>query len=201
MNAPTSLQVWRASACGAVAATETFAMPNIHRHCFRTEHGLSLAPRDQFCFLFPSPRSGRALAGPSSCPGRVWNRLADRLRNCFELLGFTVEPAAITTNQRGCHTCGNRLSSSPFSQLLLLAACRTLHRVARLVPQRVSSLLTQPTATCLPALSSAALRVLQPAASISVCRPATDLTAFGRTTPKTRTIRASRPGGPLLFAA
>ena len=199
MNAPTAVQVWRASADGNVAAAETFAMRRIRRHCFETERDLGLAPRDQFCFPSPSPRSGHPLAGPFPCPARVWNRLADHLRIRFELRGISVKSAAITTNQQGSHTCGNRLSSLLFSPPRSRAACRIQRRVPRPVPLLASSLLTQPTATCLPALSSAALRALQLAASISACRPATDLTAFGRLNPSTRTIRASRPGGPLLF--
>lgn len=203
MNAPTAMQAWRASAYSSVAATETIAIPKIQKHCFFTEHDLGLAPLDQFCFPSPSPRSGHPLAGPSPCPGKVWNRLADRPRNRFEMRGIAVESVEITTNQQGSHTCANRLSSSPSFPPLLPAACRTLHRVAQLVLLRVSSSRMQPTATCLPGQSSAALRALQPAASKSASGPATDpdLTAFGRLNSSTRTIRANRPGGPLLFAA
>ena len=204
MNAPIFPPNWHCFAQAPIAPAETFVMAGIGGHCFQTGHEqVGRGPRSQCCFPYPSPRSGRSLAGPPLRGGRVGNRLLPNLRNHFQSGDIAVESAAITTKPRGSHTCGNRLSSSLFSPPHWQAACRTLHRAARRVLRRVSSLLTRPTATCLPALSWAALRALQPAASMSGSAPATDryLTAFGRMNPSTRTIRADRPGGPLFFAA
>ena len=204
MNAPIFSPIWHCSAQVVKSQPETFAMHGIGRHCFQTGHAaVGRVPRSQCCFPSPSQRSGQSLVGPTPLGGRVGNRLLPNLRNLFQSGDIAVESAAITTKPRGSTQCASRLSFSHFSPPLWLAACRTLRRAARLVPLRASSLLTRPMATCLPALSWAALRVLQPAASMSASAPATDrqITAFGRPNPSTRTIRANCPGGPLLFAA
>lgn len=201
MIVPRFLPLWHVFAYGGNYPVEMLAMREMWRHCFPTEHDHGLAPRDQFCFPSPSPRSGRVLAGPFHSRSRVWNRPAGQFRKSFASHVIAVDSAAITTNPRGNHLCANRLSSSLFSRPLWRAACRILPRAVRRVPLRGSSSRMRPMATCLPVPSSAALPGLPPAASISACRPATDLTACGRLQPTTRTIRASRPGGPLLFAA
>jgi hypothetical protein len=60
----------------------------------------------------------------------------------------------------------------------------------------------------LPVPQSAVSPALQPAGSNSACRPAiraterlTGRAAFGRIKTNDRTIRTTRPGGPLLFAS
>lgn len=130
------------------------------------------------------------------------------IKNCFESGVIAVKSAAITTNERGSSPCAIRLSSSLSFPRLSLAACRIPHRAG--LPARLPVPLspTRLMRTLSPVPPSAVWPVRPPAGSKSVCRPATratdpypDLSAFGRSKPPAKTIRANRPGGLLLSRA
>jgi hypothetical protein len=205
MKLPTPLPFWRAFAQLQASVFIRFAMAPSAGHCFQaSQRQPSHDLRSRRCYPSPSLRSGPSQAGPILISGRVD---ADRLRgvkNCFETCDITVESEPITTNLRGSTKCRSRLSSSPFSPCPSPAACRIPLRAASLVQLQVRLSPTRWMKICSPVPRSAALRALPPAALNSACRPATratDLTAFGRTQPISRTIRANRPGGPLFFAS
>jgi hypothetical protein len=202
MNAPTAHVIWQAFAQDAARVSDVFAMAGAARHCFKVGQGEHSCSRRNYSNTpTPSLRSGPSQAGPFPFAGRG----ADCVRGvkfCFEIADIAVESAAITTNHRGSHPCASRLSFSHFSLRRWPVACRTPRRAGLRVPLRAPSLPMPPRVTCLPVPSSAALQALRPAASNLACRPvtrATDLAAFGRFLPTARTIRANRPGGPLLL--
>jgi hypothetical protein len=204
MISPTQQAFWHSFAQAWAAVFNGFAMAGSCGHCFHA--GLrqsSRGLRSLRCYPSPSSRSGPSQAGPNLVLGQGCADRACPMRYCFQIRDLAVESGAITTNIRGRNTCGSRLSSSLFSQCRWRVACRTPRRVVPpgLRPGFWSPM--RPTATCLPGRSSVALRGLQPAASSLACRPATratKLTAFGRITLTTRTIRADRPDGPFAFA-
>jgi hypothetical protein len=202
MNSPTHHPVWHGFAQGRGGVFMGFAMEPMARHCFRAGQRLSSPDvRSQRCYPSPSLRSGPSQAGPFLVCG-VGQVCARDVRNCFEMPAIAVESAAITTNQRGSTKCRSRLSSSLFSPCRSPVACRTRLRAGQLVLRPVSLSPTRPTATCLRVRSLAVSQVWPPAASSLACRPATrvtNLTAFGRVQPTTRTIRADCPGGPFAF--
>ncbi len=213
MNAPIIVPCWQAFAKTAAVVSSTFAMIQMPRHCCdvgQRQH--SLGPRSDDPSLTPSLRSGPSKAGPTFRQpalgaGRKGADCADRAKICFEIRDIAVESVAITTNQRGSLSCANRLSFSPFFPCRWPAACRTPRRAGLPVPLQARLSPTHSMKTSSRVQRLVALPVLQPAGSKSACRPATRATdplaylaAFGRTTPPIRTIRASRPGGPLHFA-
>jgi hypothetical protein len=207
MKSPTSLRFWQAFAQGAADVFNAFAMMGIGRHCFRAGHWQQAHDlRSHRCYPSPSLRSGPSQAGPSL----VWMQgLADCagwMRNCLEIRVVAIESGAITTNQRGSSPCASRLSCSLFFPRRWPVVCRTLHRAAWPVRSPVRPSLTRWTKTSSLVPLWAALPEPQPAASSLACRPATraterltELAACGRAEPIKRTIRADRPGGPLLF--
>ncbi len=207
MNSPTCAAIWHGFAQARGGVLKSFAMGVVARHCFLAEawspsHDL----RSLRCYPSPSLRSGPSQAGPFLVR-RARCFFAWLGKNCFETCDIAVESLAITTNQRGSLPCAYRLSLSLFFPPRLPDACRTPPRGGLRVLRRVSSSLMRRTATCLQGPSSVALRVSQPAASRSACRPATRATerpiewaACGRFDVTSRTIRASRPGGPFLCA-
>ena len=204
MKTPMPPPVWQGSAQTREAPIWRIENKGTGAHCFRTGYDpTGCCPRIQCCFPTPSPRSGRPMAGPTPSVRRVGNPLPRHVRKHFQKCDIAVKSAAITTNQRGSLTCGNRYSSSLFSPPHWPAACRTLHRAEWLVPQQALWSPMRLTKTCLPVPRLAALQASQHAASKSASGPATDafLTAFGRFTPLARTIRAGCPGGSLRFAA
>ena len=207
MNSPTSSLVWQGSAQARAGVFAAFAMKATARHCFCAGQGQpSHDLRSQRYYPSPSLRSGPSQAGPILFGGVAPSLIrsgSSGNKICFEMRDIAVESAAITTNSRGSILCASRLSSSPFFPRPWPAACRTRRRAAW--PARRQALWSpmRPTATCLPGPSLADLPVSRPAASRLACRPvtrATDTAASGRFTPRSRTIRASRPGGPFLCA-
>ena len=206
MNSPTPSLVWQGSAQARADVLVAFAMKMAARHCFRASQGQPGHDlRSQCCYPSPSLRSGPSQAGPILFGGvapSLIRAATSGSKICFEMRDIAVESAAITTNSRGSTLCASRLSSSPFFPRPWPAACRTPRRAAWPVQRQALSSPMRPTATCLPAPSSAALPVSRPAASRSACRPvtrATDTAACGRSAPHSRTIRASRPGGPFFL--
>ena len=203
MNSPTFPTVWHGFAQGRGGVFIGFAMMSGAGHCFyagqrQSSHDL----RSQRCYPSPSLRSGPSQAGPFLVR-KAGHVCASRIRNCFEMPAIAVESAAITTNLRGSTKCRSRLSSSLFSPCRWPGACRTPRRAVRPGLRQGFWSPMRPMETCLPARSSVALQVSPPAASNWACRPATRATdlnsAFGRVTPRSRTIRAARPGGPFAF--
>ena len=203
MISPIVAQIWHASAYTEIGDVESVETQGLARHCFLAGHRRSrLGLRSKWRIPSPSLRSGPSLAGPTLCPGQAVACCADGMKNCLEMRDVAVESAAITTTIRGSSPCGNRLSSLPFCPPRLPVACRTPRRAVWLVRRPGLSSPTPRKAMSLPARLSAGWRALQPAASSWACRPATRATdrlndrAFGRAEPLSRTIRASRPGGP-----
>ncbi len=206
MKAPMPQPDRQPFAQGPWPAANGFAMAGAARHC--ADVGRWMPSRGVYgsARKTPSPslRSGLFQAGPrlwaGHCPG-----IASRVKNCFEIRDIAVESGAITTNSRGSFPCASRLSSSPYFSRPSPAACRTPRRAGWPVPPLAPWSLTQPRVTFLPAQSSAGLPVSRPAGSRSACRLATpaterlnDRSACGRTQLTKGTIRADRPGGPLL---
>ena len=163
--------------------------------------------RSDLCTPSPSRRSGPSQAGPTSFPqasdrrgsaeGASVGAVPTSFR--FNFRWFALKSRAITTNQRGSLSCASRLSFFPFSFFRWPGACRTPRRAAWPVLLPVPQSRTQWMKTWSLARHSAVLPVRPPVASSWACRPATDLTAFGRADASSRTIRADRPGGPFLF--
>jgi hypothetical protein len=205
MKSPTSHCFWHGFAQTEAGVFIGFAMPQVARHCFcaglrQQSHDL----RSQRCYPSPSLRSGPSQAGPSLVRMLGHADCVSWIKNCFETRDIAVESASITTNQRGSNPCASRLSSSPFFPPRLRAVCRIPPRVAWPVLRPVRLSLMRLMKTSLPVPLWADWPELPHAASKSACRPATtatDLTAFGRAEPTARTIRATRPGGPFLFAS
>lgn len=146
--------------------------------------GALLAPQclGQDCYPFPTlwPDSDGVRPFFVSSAAPLWRLVASCARAGFfqfASLQDSVEFAHRTTNKRGSSKCGNLFFLSPFSPCRWLAACRTPLRAVWLALRGGLLSLTLPATTPSPAPSSAALRALQPAASISACRPATDLIA------------------------
>lgn len=202
MNPPTPRPFWHGFAHGLGVVCKAFAMTWQARHCFRAGQWQSgHGTRSQRCYPSPSLRSGPSQAGPilmriASVPG---DDCVGHNRNCFQIRDVAVESAAITTNQRGSTPCASRLSSLLFFPRPWPAACRTRRRAAWPARRLARLSPTLWTKTCWPVRRLAGWLVLPPAASSLACRPATratDVTAFGRVQPTTRTIRADRPGGP-----
>jgi len=199
MNAPTAHRIWQSYAQAWVGGLKAFAMPVLERHCLRASQRLNRPDLRNFSTT-PSLRSGPSLAGPTLRDRRWGADCVSGAKISFEMRDIPVESAAITTNQRGSLPCASRLSFSFFCQRPWLAACRIPHRAGLPVrlpgqsspmPQRVTSL---------PVPSLVVLPVPLPAGSSWACRAAADdLTAFGRLDLTSRTIRASRPGGPFAF--
>lgn len=143
-----------------------------------------LAPRrlGQDCYPFPTlwPDSDGVRPFFSSCAAPLWRLVASCARTCFfqfASLLETVESVRRTTSKRGSSKCGNLSFLSPFSPCRWLAVCKTRPRAGWQGLRRVRLLPMSPTTMQSPVRSSAALQALQPAASTSVCRPATDLIA------------------------
>ena len=152
------------------------------------DHGLVFgslpAPQcvKQDCYPFPTlwPDSDGVRPFFVSFAAPLWRLVASCAKPRFfrfASLGDSVESAHRTTSKRGSSKCGNLSFLSPFSPCRWLVVCKTRLRagwqglrLARLLP------MSQTTTRSL-VRSSAALQVLQPAASTSVCRPATDLIA------------------------
>lgn len=218
MNAPIIAAHWQAFANTAAAVSRAFAMVEKARHCCvvdQDEH--RLGPHSEDPALTPSQRSGPSLAGPTlrrlaAGAGRKGADCVSRPSFCFEIRDIAVESAAITTNQRGSLPCASRLSFSPFFPRRWPAACRTPRRAglpvqlrARLSPMPLmkTSSRVRPLAVLLvpqPAGSSWACRAVTRATKTWAAKPQSDLAAFGLAISPIRTIRASRPGGPLHFA-
>lgn len=161
----------------------------------------------QDCYPFPStwpaPNRGRSFFFRAANSLRRLHAVCVSLRDLgFDFAVVVVESLPRTTTKRGSSKCGKPFFLSPFSPCRWLAACKILRRVALLALRLVRRLLTLPTTTLLPALSSAALQALQPVASIWACRPATDLIAASaaylntasRGNPPTGRFYLSRPG-------
>ncbi len=200
--------IWRGFAQAVPAVRIGFAIGSSGRHCFfagqSTQRcGLS----SNACTPHPSLRSGSSQAGPvltGTFPQPIGAGCVKSARIYFESRRIAVESVAITTNQRGSSKCASRLSSLPFSPSRSPVACRTRRRAALLVPLRALPSQMRWMKTWLPVQPSARLPVQPPAGSSWACRPAalpTELTACGRAEPHSRTIRASRPGGPFSFCA
>ncbi len=208
MKSPIRLCIWQAFAQSPQTGVAAFAMVRNSDHCFHVGQRLiTNVLHSTSCLPSPFLRSGRSLAGPTLSGGRAGADFADHFNIRFEIPVIAVESGARTTNQRGSSKCGNPLSSSPSFRPRCLAACRTLHRAAWLVRLPVRPLPMRWTKTSSPVRHLAVLPGQRPVASNLACRPApratnplTDLVAFGRTEPHSRTIRADRPGGPFFFA-
>ncbi|CAN1513476.1 hypothetical protein MCELHM10_00868 [Paracoccaceae bacterium] len=207
MNSPIGTHIWQAFAQGPRAAALAFAIKRNSDHCFHAGQRL-IADVLHCTSCLPSPflRSGLSLAGPTLSCGRGGADFTDHFNIHFEIPVIAVESGSRTTNQRGSSKCGNPLSSSPSSPPLCQAACRIQRRAAWQERRLARWSPMQPRAMSLPGLLSVDLRASRPVASNLACRPATratdpltDLVAFGRTDPHSRTIRADRPGGPLFF--
>ncbi len=207
MNAPITDPVWQPFANPSAVVAGVFAMSQVLRHCFPAGQKQNFfGARTDDPSLTPSLRSGPSQAGPTPSAGRNGADRMGAARICFEIRDIAVESSAITTNQRGSFPCASHLSFSPYFPLRSLAACRTPRRAGWPVPLRAPLWPMLSMKTSSPAPQSVALPVLQLAVSNWACRPATpatdphlDLAACGRPTPPIRTIRADRPGGPLLF--
>lgn len=201
MNAPIAHRIWQGFAQARAVGLKTFAMQSLERHCLHVGQRQQ-SPDLRNYSTTPSLRSGPSQAGPT-----LWDRRLDAdcvsgTKICFEIRDIAVNHPAITTNQRGSLPCASRLSFSSFCPRRWPVACRIPHRAGLPVPQRVPSSPMPPRVTSLPVPSSVVLPVPHPAGSSWACRPAaqaTDLTAFGRVDHASRTIRASRPGGPFAF--
>jgi hypothetical protein len=214
MNAPIIARRWQAFAKATPMVSGAFAMVKTLGHCREMGQGQhSPGPCSDDPSLTPFLRSGPSQAGPifekwrlrAGQRGAVG---AGRVNFCFEIADIAVESRAITTNQRGSLPCASRLSFSSFSRCRWPVACRTLHRAVLPVPLRAPLWPTLSMKTSSRVLPLVALPVPPPAGSSLACRPATratdrhlDPAAFGRAKPTARTIRASRPGGPLRFTS
>jgi hypothetical protein len=190
MNAPIAPSIWQAFAQHVSGVAGRFAMVGLALHCFLARPGRhSLGARSHESTLPPSLRSGPSQAGPALSGRQQVADWAGRAKTCFQTIDIVVKTSKKTTCQRGNLRGASRLSISPCLPHLWPSACRILHRAGWLVlPQ---------------APSSVVFRGPRPVASISACRPgtrATELAAFGRITPASRTIRANHPGGPFVFA-
>ncbi len=201
--------VWRGFANRLVGVLNRFAMMAGGLHCFQAGHRQSSHDLRSHCSTpSPSHRSGPSQAGPTLCGWRVDADCASGARICFESLSVAVEFGAITTNQRGSPPCVSRFSCSPFLSFRWRVACRIPPRAASPVLLQGPSWPTRWTKTLSLAQRLAVLPVRPPAVSNWACRPAvrptdiaTDRAAFGRAEPSSRTIRASRLGGPFAFIA
>lgn len=146
--------------------------------------GALLAPQclGQDCYPFPTlwPDSFGVRPFFVSAAAPLWRLVASCARaGVFQFASRleTGESVRRTTNKRGSSKCGNLSFFSPFSPCRWLAVCKTRPRagwqglrLARLLPMSPTTMRSR-------VRSSAALRVQQPAASTSACRPATDLIA------------------------
>lgn len=146
--------------------------------------GALLAPQclGQDCYPFPTlwPDSDGVRPFFSAAAAPLWRLVASCARVCFfqfASLLETVESVRRTTNKRGSSKCGNPFFLSPFSPCRWLAVCKTRLRAGWQGLPWALPLRTQLAASLSPVRSSAALQALQPAASRSACRPATDLIA------------------------
>ena len=161
----------------------------------------------QDCYPFPThwPDSDGVRPFFWGSAVRLWRLVASCTRACFfqfASLLETVESVHRTTTKRGSSKCGNLSFLSPFSPCRWPAVCKTQRRAVWLALRGVLLSLTLPATTPSPAQSSAALRALQPAASTSACRPATDLIAAyaasamtaSRGVPSAGRFYLSRPG-------
>jgi hypothetical protein len=199
MNAPTAHCIWQPSAQAWAGAFKAFAMPVSERHCLVVSQRQQRPDLRNYCTT-PSLRSGPSQAGPTLRDRRSGADCVSVAKICFEMRDIPVESAAITTNQRGSLPCASRLSFSFFCQRRWPAACRIPHRAGLPVRLLVRSSPMPPRVTFLPVPSSAVLQAPHPAGSSWACRAAADdLTALGRLDLTSRTIRASRPGGPFAF--
>lgn len=163
------------------------------------------APQSHTCYPSPSMRSGPSLAGShSSCNRRVNADPVNGGSFPFKSASFALNSRAIKTTTRGSKPCRNRLSSSRFSPFRSRPACRTRHRAASPARLPVPLSPTRWMKIWSPALPWARLPVRQPAASKSVCRPAsraTDLIAAeGRPILNYGVVRGECPAGPYAFS-
>lgn len=154
--------------------------------------GALLAPQcsGQDCYPFPTLWPDSDGVRPFFVTGFVtdvvtgaaplWRLVASCARGWafrFASLLETVESAQRTTTKRGSSKCANPFFFSPFSPCHWLAVCKTRHRAGWQGLRQARLLPMSPITMRSPARSSAALQALQPAASTSACRPATDLIA------------------------
>lgn len=113
----------------------------------------------------------------------------------FQSYGNAVSSYSIKTQTRGRSPCSEPLQSLLYLLCHLPVALKTRHRVVLSGRPAGRLSLTRSMATPLPGRLSVALQALQPAASMSVCRPATDLaTGNGR-------IFSQRPSGQIARMA
>ena len=157
----------------------------------------------QDCYPFPTlwPDSYGVRPFFVSGAAPLWRLVASCARVRF--FGFaslleTVESAHRTTTKRGSSICGNLSFFLPFSPCRWLAACKTRRRAGWQALRRALQSLMSPTTTRSPALSLAALQALQPAASTSACRPATDLIAANAANAMTAS-RGDAPAGRFVL--
>ncbi len=167
--------------------------------------GALLAPQGfgQDCYPFPTlwPDSFGVRPFFVSASAPLWRLVASCARACvfqFASLLDSVESVHRTTNKRGSSKCGNLSYSSPFSPCRWLAACKTRRRAGWQGLRRVRPLPMSPTTMRSLVRSSAALQVLQPAASTSACRPATDLIAANAANAMTAS-RGDTPAGRFVL--
>ncbi len=136
----------------------------------------------QDCYPFPILWPDSDGVGPfwSAAATSVWRLVAScEIARVFQFASRmeTVDSAGRTTTKRGSSPCGNLSFFLPFSPCHWLAACKTQPRAGWQALRLALQSLMSPTTMRSPALSLAALRVQQPAASTWACRPATDLIA------------------------
>ena len=169
--------------------------------------GAVLAPQrsGQDCYPFPTlwPDSFGVRPFFATRAVSLWRLVASCAMTHF--FGFaslreTVDSAQRTTTKRGSSKCGNPFFLSPFSPCRWLAVCKTRPRAGWQGLLRARLLPMSPTTMRSPALSSAALQVQQPAASIWACRPATDLIAAIAAYVMTAS-RGARPAGRFVLCA
>ncbi len=163
---------------------ETGFAPNAGLRDDQSVLGALLAPQclGQDCYPFPTlwPDSFGVRPFFASAAAPLWRLVASCARAGFfqfASLQDSVESAHRTTNKRGSSKCGNLSFFLPFSPCRWLAVCKTRLRAGWQALQLAQPLPMSPTTMRSRVRSSAALRALQPAASTSACRPATDLIA------------------------
>ena len=172
--------------------------------------GALLAPQclGQGCYPFPTlwPDSDGVrpffVSGFVTGAAPLWRLVASCARAWFfqfASLRETVESVRRTTNKRGSSKCGNLSFLSPFSPCRWPAVCKTQRRAGWQALRRVRLLPMSPTTMRSLERSSAALQVLQPAASMWACRPATDLIAAYAASAMTAS-RGDAPAGRFVLS-